>query len=52
MDYGWIFGGNMIYFEEYPINNYPSLNIDFLKVKSGLKLLELINWRANMSVKK
>ena len=33
VDYGWICGGNMIYFEEYPTNDYPPLNMDFMKVK-------------------
>ena len=41
----------MINFEEYPTNDYPPLNMDFYNVKSGLELLELINWRANMSIK-
>ena len=33
VDCGWIFGGNMIYFEEYLTNDYPPLNMDFMKVK-------------------
>ena len=33
VDCGWIFGGNMIFFEEYPNNDYPPLNMDFMKLK-------------------
>ena len=33
MDYGWIFGGNMIYFEVFLTNESPPLNMDFMKLK-------------------
>jgi len=33
VDYGWIFGGNMIYFEAFLTNASPPLNMDFMKLK-------------------
>ena len=33
VDYGWIFGRNMIYFEVFLTNESPPLNMDFMKLK-------------------
>ena len=43
MDYGWIFGGNIKYFKEYLTNDYPPINMDYMKFTVKITVCSVVS---------